>query len=319
MAILVIAFFFIMILILSNEYDTSTTLVIDWLNAKNKKWIRVNGNELVKVSFIGDDINFVLETEEFKLSELTGYWYRRGSLNISCDGLNVNDAFTGFRRVEISKILEFIHFSLNKLKSINGIKNSDLNKLIVTDIARQLKILTPLDFIFSCKKELEKKLNSNLKYISKSISGDSMFELNNYILFNYSSIVDLKLINSDFFFPSLIQNYIEKKFELRVFYFKMKFYSMAIFSQKDNMTNVDFRNYNKENPNRCVPYKLPLKVEKKIIKLMNVLNLDCGSIDLILTPKNEYVFLEVNPIGQFGMVSYPCNYNLEKLIADYYD
>jgi D-alanine-D-alanine ligase-like ATP-grasp enzyme len=50
---------------------------------------------------------------------------------------------------------------------------------------------------------------------------------------------------------------------------------------------------------------------------MNKLDLNCGSIDMIVTPKNEYVFLEVNPVGQFGMVSYPCNYNLEKKIAEY--
>ena len=49
---------------------------------------------------------------------------------------------------------------------------------------------------------------------------------------------------------------------------------------------------------------------------MDLLNLDCGSIDMILTPKNEYVFLEVNPIGQFGMTSYPCNFQLEKRIAE---
>ena len=29
------------------------------------------------------------------------------------------------------------------------------------------------------------------------------------------------------------------------------------------------------------------------------------------------VFLEVNPVGQFGMVSLPCNYQLEKRIAQY--
>jgi hypothetical protein len=29
----------------------------------------------------------------------------------------------------------------------------------------------------------------------------------------------------------------------------------------------------------------------------------------------ELVFLEINPVGQFGMVSHPCNYYLEKRIA----
>ena len=51
---------------------------------------------------------------------------------------------------------------------------------------------------------------------------------------------------------------------------------------------------------------------------MDQLNLDSGSIDIIYSTNKEYVFLEVNPIGQFGMVSSPCNYYIEKRIAQYF-
>lgn len=48
---------------------------------------------------------------------------------------------------------------------------------------------------------------------------------------------------------------------------------------------------------------------------MRIISLETGSIDLILTKDGLFIFLEVNPVGQFGMTSYPCNYYLEKLIA----
>lgn len=48
---------------------------------------------------------------------------------------------------------------------------------------------------------------------------------------------------------------------------------------------------------------------------MNKLNYSSGSIDLVVDKDDKYIFLEVNPVGQFGMVSYPCNYGLEKIIA----
>ena len=35
---------------------------------------------------------------------------------------------------------------------------------------------------------------------------------------------------------------------------------------------------------------------------MKDLGLCFGAIDMILTPKNEYVFLEVNPNGQWGWI-----------------
>jgi D-alanine-D-alanine ligase-like ATP-grasp enzyme len=48
---------------------------------------------------------------------------------------------------------------------------------------------------------------------------------------------------------------------------------------------------------------------------MALLKLNTGSIDLIVNTTGEYIFLEVNPVGQFGMVSSPCNYYLEREIA----
>jgi len=37
-------------------------------------------------------------------------------------------------------------------------------------------------------------------------------------------------------------------------------------------------------------------------------------LDLIYSKENEYAFLEINPVGQFGMVSYLCNYHLRQFI-----
>jgi glutathione synthase/RimK-type ligase-like ATP-grasp enzyme len=121
----------------------------------------------------------------------------------------------------------------------------------------------------------------------------------------------------DLFAESLFQALIPKKYEIRSFFFQDKFYSMAIFSQNDDQTKVDFRNYNWKKPNRNVPFQLPAWLEDKLYKLMKLLGLHSGSFDLIFTPEGEYVFLEVNPVGQFGMVSIPCNYGLEKILAEY--
>lgn len=49
---------------------------------------------------------------------------------------------------------------------------------------------------------------------------------------------------------------------------------------------------------------------------MTALDLNSGSIDFIKSG-NNYYFLEVNPIGQFGNVSTDCNYSLERKIAEF--
>lgn len=94
-------------------------------------------------------------------------------------------------------------------------------------------------------------------------------------------------------------------------------YSMAIFSQNDEQTQVDFRNYNVKKPNRTIPFKLPEIEKDKLVKFMNAVNMNCGSIDVIYTKDKKFVFLEVNPVGQFYQLSYPCNYHVEKKIAEY--
>jgi hypothetical protein len=54
---------------------------------------------------------------------------------------------------------------------------------------------------------------------------------------------------------------------------------MAIFSQNDKKTKIDFRNYNAIKPNRTVPFKLPIRIEEKIVKFMKLVDMNWGSID----------------------------------------
>ncbi|STD14031.1 ATP-GRASP peptide maturase, grasp-with-spasm system [Chryseobacterium carnipullorum] len=68
-------------------------------------------------------------------------------------------------------------------------------------------------------------------------------------------------------------------------------------------------------PIETVPFKLPESIEKMIDTLMKRISLESGSIDLLYSTDNIFYFLEVNPVGQFDMVSFPCNYHLEKEIA----
>jgi glutathione synthase/RimK-type ligase-like ATP-grasp enzyme len=90
---------------------------------------------------------------------------------------------------------------------------------------------------------------------------------------------------------------------------------MAILSQADEQTKIDFRRYNEKKPNRFVPFKLPAEIDQKIRLLFKKIGLNTGSVDMIVDQQDNYYFLEINPVGQFGMVSQPCNYFLEKQVA----
>jgi glutathione synthase/RimK-type ligase-like ATP-grasp enzyme len=93
-------------------------------------------------------------------------------------------------------------------------------------------------------------------------------------------------------------------------------YTAAMFTQTNEKTQTDFRNYDDEQPTRIIPYQLDTELEQQIQALMNEVGLDSGSIDFIKGQDNNYYFLEINPVGQFGFISAPCNFNLPKRIAD---
>jgi len=118
------------------------------------------------------------------------------------------------------------------------------------------------------------------------------------------------------FFPSLVQEKIEKRYEVRIFFLFGQCYPMAIFSQRDPQTSLDFRRYNEIIANRMMRCEIPPELEEKITRLMKLADQNCGSLDFIKSHDGEYIFLELNPVGQFGFVSTNCNYELEKLIAE---
>lgn len=304
-----------MILILSDTFDSTTTEVIKWLEYHNKKWIRINTQDPVELRWEGVEIIITTTATEIRLSEVHSFWYRRGIFSIQNKWVTGIPPFDDLQTKELNTIIEFLYYRLTRIRHINTIANATVNKLIVSDFARQLGMLTPEDLLYSDARSLTVQLTDTKSYITKVISGNCLQEFPDFTIYNYTKEVAAPAAHS--FFPSLVQNKIEKKYELRIFYLDGRCYTMAIFSQKDNQTTVDFRNYNDEKPNRTVPYRLPTGIAAKIKALMHKLDLNCGSIDMIVTPENEYVFLEVNPIGQFGMVSFPCNYHLDKIIAEY--
>jgi len=98
--------------------------------------------------------------------------------------------------------------------------------------------------------------------------------------------------------PVIIQPYVQKDFELRITVVGTKVFACAIYSQMAERTKEDWRRYDfLKTPHRA--YTLPKEVEQRCLALMSTLGLMFGCIDMIVTPKGEYVFLEINPNGQW--------------------
>jgi len=313
-----------MILILSTPTDTDTQMVIDWLKFQKATFFRLNDEDIMtgRVSFNLNPTNFqnsYIEQNRNKLyfRNFKIVWLRKfGFLKSYEDSFGKKSDITRYVYSEFSVIRSLILTILDDKQWLFKRINMP-TKLEVLDLANKCNLLIPKTLITSKKTELIDFFDNSKSIISKSIGDGKHIEFKNKSYPFYTQIISSLKKISNTFSPSLFQEYIDKKYELRVFFLDNKFYSMVIFSQNNEKTKIDFRNYDFENPNRTGQYELPKSVKKKLINLMNEIGLNTGSIDLIKSKDNKYYFLEVNPSGQFGMTSIPCNYNLHKKVANY--
>jgi ATP-GRASP peptide maturase of grasp-with-spasm system len=205
---------------------------------------------------------------------------------------------------------DYLQYLLYAIPHIGTYSTRGVNKLVLLDLARKLGIDIPETYIVSERSLLD----DSEKLITKSISEIFTPNTKNGRYITYTEALKRKPRTSKFF-PSLFQTHIDKEADIRIFILRDKVCSMAIRSQEHAQTMVDFRKYLSVNSNRHFPFKLPSALEQKLIELLKKARLETASIDMILTKDGRFIFLEANPIGQFGMTSKPCNAYLEREIA----
>lgn len=128
----------------------------------------------------------------------------------------------------------------------------------------------------------------------------------------------LKQIDSVRMSPSIFQECISKEYELRITIVGDKIFPVKIYSQEDSKTSLDWRKEPKLNDFdvRMEQTILPVEIEQHIRQYMKAIKLRFGCIDMIFTKNREYVFLEINPNGQWYFVQLHAEAEIAKAIAN---
>lgn len=319
-----------MIVIVSNNDDQTTNEVIDWLHHYGAKWVRINEDDLVKsysVSLTPEGLvyDFSIPSLNTRFKPPLTIWYRRGGFST---GHWKTPSLEPMSQTEKRSLRQQVMWEWNTAEHalttavFSGMLNSPLdnglNKFLVLQSARSVGLAVPETLITTERRDVEAFKRKHGRIITKNIAPGVFAEVKNAAYIGFTQECSWRFIRSlpKTFPPSLFQPMVPKWIELRVFYLDGVCYTASIFSQRDRTTKVDFRNYNHTRPNRTPPFQLDTVVEERLRKLMALLRLRSGSVDMILTPDGRYVFLEVNPVGQFKQVSQPCNFHLERKIAE---
>lgn len=316
-----------MLLILSQAKDITALKVSKWLNHFQIPFLNIEDDisydlfNKIELSNKSKSLFFSFKEKNYSFDEFTIVWNRRGLFNFSIPKTKTvqknfgekSNAFYNHLYEENKALKDYIAYRLSQKYHIDDSRLYSLNKLQVLDIATEIGLQIPETIVTNDSQNLSKQREYITKHINNIIFTDSK---DSYIKQDTKLVEQETLKLENTFKYSLFQQKIEKKYEIRTFIFFDKLFSMAIFSQYNEKTKVDFRNYDTEKQNRMVPYKLPERIEQKLLKLMKKLKIQSGSADLIFDGK-DYVFLEINPVGQLDFVSGNCNYQIEKHIATF--
>ena len=135
----------------------------------------------------------------------------------------------------------------------------------------------------------------------------------------YSEIVstrDVGYADAVRFAPSIFQAYVDKRIELRVTVVGGQVFAAEIHSQATRRTRHDWRRYDlAHTPHRR--HALPRDIAQRCVVLVRRLGLAYGAIDLVLTPDGRYVFLEINPNGQYLWIEQLTGLPISEAIAEW--
>lgn len=114
------------------------------------------------------------------------------------------------------------------------------------------------------------------------------------------------------FSPTLFQEYIKPKAEIRVTIIGQKVFAAHLGTLSDE---PDWRRLGADEQ-KWETHMLPTQVENRCVEIVKKCNLSFGAIDLILTHTGEYFFLELNPNGQWAWIEMITGMPLSNALID---
>ena len=239
--------------------------------------------------------------------EVRGVWVRR--LKPFAIAPSVVD-----RQVEHFSYNECRDFFIGWLSTFDNVINAcqqeylAARKLMQLYCASGLGLRTPETLISNDPEKIEAFYhNRKCEIIFKPLTGTA-FQFTGAHLFDDAH---LQTIQATSLAPCIFQERITVKENLRITIIDQDVFAASIKVGRE-YAKIDWR---LERSPVIEPYKLPVEIEDKLIKLQRRLGLRYGAIDMILNEQDEYVFLENNPGGQFLFIEVPTRMPISQALA----
>lgn len=314
------------VLILTNKDDITVDFVVRELRKRKINYYRLNTEDIPSVISIKFDINNneyklldKIKNIDIDLLDFDSVYFRRPSISDLSHIEGVNDSEIYYLKSELTFVLEGIYKVLRDKYWLNNVYNirEAENKIYQLEIAKDIGFNIPRAIISNDGNMLRYiKQTHNDDLIIKPIkSGNMKYKDIGKAIFttkiSENQFKDIERIES---FPIFIESNIHKIVDLRCTVVGNEVFAAEIHSQVENESKIDWRKGKKTLEHK--EHILPNNIKEMCIELTQKLNLNYSAIDMILDENNDYVFLEINPNGQWAWIENRLQFPISEKIVD---
>lgn len=313
--------------VLGTKIDPQISSVVNIMRGKGANVYIFDHNEDRSVDLLVDkDGNYDLKYDGIRLPKDIVIWDRqklRLGMSVAPHGQSQDEKrIADLRRKEWRSL----YFTISRIYAGN-VFNEVLPRTVMTKpfqqiFACQSGFKCPETIVSNSKASFLKFIDQEKNIILKSLSGEVVLPKEGEIDIPYGTSTmavtreDIERADDSQFFlcPHLMQQHIEKDYELRVVIINDRILAFKIDSQIHEYYAIDWRRGNATLD--FIPIQLPEEIEVRLLKFMRKIGLFSGSIDLIVDTTGEYWFLECNQDGQWYWLEKFCNGAVSKAFAE---
>lgn len=287
-----------MILIVTYKNDYTADYLINKLNSLNVEYYRLNCEDIL-IQKISISIITSVAVSINGISRFDSVWFRR----VTLPDLNITATKAEYLYycTELESFLSNLWLSIKAdrwLSLPSNIYQAE-NKLLQLEIALSIGFTIPNTLVSYDYDEIKSfYLSCDEDIIIKPLHSGRIEESQDRCGQIFTSKVkaeDLDVLKGSYPLPNIYQENIPKDIEIRVTVVGNNIFAASVNSKANQDTQTDWR----KEKLKFDSFKLPKDIEEKCISLVKKLNLNFGAIDLIRKPDGEFVFLEINPNGQW--------------------
>ena len=314
------------ILLITSKGDITTDFVVKELTEAKANFYRLNTEDFLskfslnfnfyKNEFILFDIERKVEIDLLKIKSV---YYRRPLLP-SKIAFNLTRGEEIFTLNEISNCLEGLYKILKNafwISPVFAIREAE-SKIYQLQVAKELGFNIPPSIITTNSKIAEEFV-SEFKCIIKPVKTGFIEDKGNEKIIFTTVLDDDSNLERIQTCPTYFQKFINKTSDIRVTVIGNKVFAAQILSQEYDETKIDWRKAERIKL-KYEKIELSTSLTDLCIKLTKKLSLNFGAIDFVKDENDNFLFLEINPNGQWAWIEKQLNYNLSyeisKLLID---